>query len=74
MADAFWISRHFAEPACLGVIFHFAQNIIEFPIGNVPLHLIACHAVVSNRLGRRRVPFVVVPPVQPRCELGALFE
>ena len=46
MADAFWTSRHFAEPACLDVLFHFAQNIIEFPIGNVPLYLIAYHAVV----------------------------
>jgi hypothetical protein len=46
MADAFWTSGHFAERACLDVFFHLAQNIIEFPIGNVPLHLIACHALV----------------------------
>jgi hypothetical protein len=46
MADAFWTSRHFGGGGRLDVLFHFAQNIIEFPIGNVPLHLIACHAVV----------------------------
>jgi len=60
MADAFWTSRHIAEPACLEVIFHFAQKIVELAGCDVTLHLL--------------VPFVVVPTVQPRRQLGALFE
>ena len=56
------------------MLFHFAQNIIEFAAPDVALHLLACHAVVSNRLGRRRVPFVVIPAVHPRGKLSALFK
>src|SRR6267143_2330289 len=59
-ADAFSISRHFANPSCFDVIFDVPQNVIELTARNIALHLL--------------FPFVIVPTVQPRRQLGALFE
>ena len=42
------------------MLFHFAQDVIELATPDVALHLL--------------IPFVVVPTVQPRRQLGALFE
>src|SRR6266480_1152639 len=42
------------------MLFHFAQNVIELATPDVALHLL--------------IPFVIVPTVQPRRQLGALFE
>src|SRR5437588_10235344 len=42
------------------MLFHFAQDLIELATPDVALHLL--------------IPFVVVPTVQPRRQLGALFE
>src|SRR6266508_2515143 len=39
---------------------HFAQNVIEFTARDVALHLF--------------IPLVILPTVQPRSQLGALFE
>ena len=59
-ADAFWISRHVSQSPCFEVIFHFAQDSVEFASGDVALHLL--------------VPVIVFPTVQPLRELGPLFE
>jgi hypothetical protein len=42
------------------MLFYFAQNVIEFTAPNIALHLL--------------VPIIIIPPVQPRRELGALLE
>jgi len=42
------------------MLFHFAQKIIELATGDIALHLL--------------IPVVILPAVQPRCELGAFFE
>src|SRR3954470_3059582 len=42
------------------MLFYFAPNVIEFATPDVALHLL--------------IPFVVVPTVQPRRQLGALLE
>src|SRR5436305_14858009 len=42
------------------MLFHFAQNVIELTARDIALHLL--------------VPLIVVPTVQPRRQLGALFE
>src|SRR6266705_6182303 len=60
MADAFWISRHFANASCFDVFFHVMQNVIKLSIGNVALHLF--------------VPGIIFPPVEPSRELSAPFE
>src|SRR6266481_1898690 len=59
-ADAFSTSRHFAGASGLDVLFDFVQDIIELATPDVALHLL--------------IPFVVIPTVQPRRQLGALFE
>src|SRR6266567_7899569 len=58
-ADAFWISRHVSQSPCFEVIFHFAQDSVEFASGDVTLHLL--------------IPLVIVPAVQPPGELRALL-
>ncbi len=45
---------------CFGVLFYFAQNVIELTARDIPLHLF--------------VPFVVFPTVEPRNKLGPLFK
>jgi hypothetical protein len=42
------------------MLFHFAQDVIELATPDVAFHLL--------------IPFVVVPTVQPRRQVGALFE
>jgi hypothetical protein len=42
------------------MLFHFAQNVVELASRDIALHLI--------------IPFVILPTVQPRCQLGALFK
>lgn len=55
------ISRHFANAPCFDVIFRFAQNVIEFSLRDVALHLLAWHAVALCQCGsgRRRVALVL---------------
>src|SRR5438132_935518 len=70
MADAFSTSRHFAGASGLDVLFDFVQDLIELATPDVALHLL--------------IPFVIFPirhrtdslwrAVQPRRQLGALFE
>jgi hypothetical protein len=59
-AAAFRTSRHLADATGFDVLFHFAQNVIKLAAPNISLHLL--------------VPFVIVPAVQPRRQLGALLE
>jgi hypothetical protein len=59
-ADAFSTSRHFAGASGPDVLFDFVQDVIELATPDVALHLL--------------IPFVVVSTVQPRRQLGALFE
>jgi hypothetical protein len=42
------------------MLFHFSQNVTEFTARDIALHLL--------------VPLIIVPTVQPRRQLGALFE
>src|SRR5205814_703701 len=59
-ADAFGTSRHFPHASCPDVLFDFVQDVIELATPDVALHLL--------------VPLIIVPTVQPRRQLGALFE
>ena len=52
--------RHFADASGLDVLFDFAQNIIQLAASDVAFHLI--------------IPLVILPTVQPRSQLGALFK
>src|SRR5439155_27291104 len=59
-ADAFWTSRHLADPSRFNVLLHFVQDVIELTACNVALHLL--------------VPFVILPTVKPGCKLSTLFK
>ena len=52
--------RLIPAPAGSGIVFHFAQNIVELPGCYVALHLL--------------IPLIIFPTMQPRREFGALFE
>lgn len=59
-ADAFWNSRHIAQPASPNVVIDFAQHIVELAARDIALHLL--------------IPLVIFPAVQPSSEFSALFE
>jgi|SRR5581483_2332793 len=59
-ADAFSTSRHFASSSCFDVLFYLLQNVIKVAARDIALHLV--------------IPLVILPTMQPRRQLGALFK
>jgi hypothetical protein len=58
-ADVFWISRHISKAPRFDVIVHFAQNSVNLPVA-ISRFIRSSHSVI-------------VPTVEPRGELSALF-